>query len=90
MAIFSLENLSEATYWVGANDTGTNDTFVWIATNEVLPIDSTLWNQPITSDFHDLDCVVLINGIGKLIPYNCEFETNFICEKPRAPSISTV
>ena len=82
MAIFSLENLSEKAYWVGAKDfAGTNTTFVWIATNEVIPINSTLWIQQITPQFYDLDCAVLVKDAG-LIIFTCESETGFLCEKP--------
>ena len=66
-------------YWTGARDSRFNDIYVWVATNEVLPEKSSLWerNFPI---HNSNNCVRLWKSKRKLHDRNCKYRAHFICE----------
>ena len=69
-------------YWTGARDIGNNDTYIWVQTDKVLPVNSNLWRNVFPINVHDYACVYYFDDgtDAGLANDDCQRIIGIICE----------
>ena len=71
---------NECTFWIGGNDFGMEDLFVWSSDDR--PLDFTNWS-PVEPNSYSADdnCIAVVYPGGECVDYGCSNFSSFLCKK---------